>query len=261
MESGKEKNRKRCVIIGGGTSINEGLKSGVQEKIFDEIKFVCNYAYRYFDPDFLTFVDFSWYNKEKQIVKKFPCVVTKDHKRMTADMMGMPNIFILPSTKIYYGKDALKKGKGIYTPTLCGIFSLTLAIALGFDEIFLLGMDFGNPDINKNDKTHFYQDKFNHRGVGVIKDRGGRKRYATGIYKNKAIKYYNVYERDIKRLGVNIWNVSPQSKIEIFPKISYGDFYKKISETPPEPKEEIIEECKLKMEVVRTNGIKYANPL
>ena len=71
----------------------------------------------------------------------------------------------------------------------------------------------GQKDIKNRHLTHFYQGDINHRGIGKINY------YNT---KGKADKDFGVYsfEKQCK-----IYNVSLDSKIEIFPKISYDKFF------------------------------------
>ena len=114
------------------------------------------------------------------------------------------------------------------------VFSLTLGIALGFKEIYLLGNDF----CEINGKTHFYEkDKLENQIIGIIKEKGEQTRcgigkdargnYRTGVYNNTPENYFGVYkvEKEVK-----IFNVSPESKIKTFPQISYEEFYSKLKE-------------------------------
>lgn len=125
---------------------------------------------------------------------------------------------------------------GFYHGQLTGLFSLTLAIALGFKNIFLLGFDC----CEYNGKTHFYQDKVNldekdqegrkiFHGVGILEHTNGKKEYRTTTYnnvKNLNEKWYKPYEQELH--DVNIVNVSIPSKINIFPKINYAQFFEKL---------------------------------
>lgn len=108
---------------------------------------------------------------------------------------------------------------------LTGIFSIGLASYL-MDykgEIYLLGFDWnkGPKPLNKekytgysDTKTHFYND-INHRGIGY-----------TGYYDNhNPDKYFSCFLDS----NLKIYNVSPDSNINLFEKIDYNTFFNKIS--------------------------------
>lgn len=95
------------------------------------------------------------------------------------------------------------------------------------------GFDFSET----NGKTHFYEkDKLEDQTIGVIKEKDGSIRcgigkdargfYRTGIYNNIPEKFFNVYKSEKK---IKIFNVSTESKIETFPKISYKEFYQRLA--------------------------------
>ena len=104
------------------------------------------------------------------------------------------------------------------------MYSLTLAITLGFKTIFLLGAD--GKEING--KTHFYQgliDPKDKRWHGVGKKQTG---YKTSTY-NDPDKINNRWYAPFQDLeGITIYNVSPESAIDVFLKIDYTTFYKQV---------------------------------
>jgi hypothetical protein len=102
---------------------------------------------------------------------------------------------------------------------LCGLWSMTLASFFLKEggEIFLLGFDFGAIDRMPDGKakTHFYQDNLYHPGVGQ-----------NGTYKERRLNFFSPY-KELKDL--KIYNVSLNSKISYFDKISYDQFFDKLN--------------------------------
>ena len=182
----------QLIIIGGGNSILEGIKLGLLEKLNN--KFTCgiNYSYRYFKTTYLccmNYVDF--YNANREELKKLPLIVTCNR----------------PHPSIWEKNTVTVKEHF----TLSGILALSVACKLlnADDEIFLLGYDYGA----YNGKTHFYQDKIHHRGVNK-----------TAYY-----DYEGHAERDFRDFNSNIYNVSINSRINVFPKLSYEQFFCKLA--------------------------------
>jgi hypothetical protein len=153
----------------------------------------------------------------------YPLLLTRQH-----NIKERNYITINATGNEYHGMESIEKG--VYSMKLVGLFSLTLCIAMGFKEIYLLGYDFGEPiDKAGSGKTHFYQKDFIHRGVGKKKV-NGKERYNTLLYEKEADGYFQCYVKDFDK--VNIYNVSPNSRISVIPKITYDDFFKKLSEKP-----------------------------
>src|SRR6185436_20116530 len=133
---------------------------------------------------FTSFVDFKFYNYEpnREWLNTFPLLIG----RYTHDIKkSLNNTIWLPDAVAYFGKDSWDINKerclyclekyesklklrqcpkckakalvkiGFYHHHFTSLFTLTLAIALGFKKIYLLGLDC----CEINGKTHFYQDK------------------------------------------------------------------------------------------------------
>lgn len=253
------------LVLGGGASIpfddNEYKNSGcgfpkeLTAIIQNSYSIGLNYFYKYGCPTTLnTFVDAKFYLGDKNDLNSLPLVIGKQDKLLAT----VPNnIILFPIGKHYMGEHAWNiKYKmcqqcgtkvllsspqnkchkcptslfpcGFFHSHLNGVFSLSFAIALGFKNIYLLGYD----GCLVNDKTHFYQnqvqdmDKF--RGVGIVKHPKGQV-YRTSTY-NSPDKMNKIWFAPFKDLNINIYNVSPTSVIEVFPKITYEQFYKQVAE-------------------------------
>lgn len=212
---------------------NNGFKNGIEPRLQWALNrnysIGMNYFYKYGGKTtFTTSSDWQFYLDNKNTLALLDLIVCVKHGQLLKEVWD--NTVLLPFTHKYYGVDSWSKG--FYSSHLVSLFSLTLAIALGFKEIYLLGSDC----CEVNGKTHFYQDVVDlkrkskasparpqFRGVGK---QGGN--YNSSPYNNvKELneKWFKPYlsEKDVK-----IYNVSPESKISIFPKIDYEEFYKRV---------------------------------
>lgn len=205
--------QSQCILIGGGTSIKEGLLKELWDKLKDKFVIGLNYSYLYFsNPTIQCFVDCDFYKDELNKLKDLHLIIGKWHKNLV-DIKHPSTALLQVNDSKYYRN----LSEGVYKSSLCGIFSLSLAIyLLNFGKIFLLGFDHSD-DGTKDDKgrrnTHFYQKELIHRGCGKINY------YNT---KGRADKDFGVYDSEKQ---CKIYNVSLNSKIEIFPKISYDKFF------------------------------------
>jgi len=233
-------NLDRIVIIGAGNSIRPELKNGLWNKLGNEITFALNDVIYFFEPTIPIFVDWYWYKARAKKLEEYDLVIGKWDIKIGSrfhecDEVGKNIILLQPSNNEYQGIKSWKNG--FYSGVLCGCFALTLAICLGFKEIYLLGYDFGEI----NGKTHFYQkEDLKDQKIGIIKEKGSVDRcgigkdkkgnYRTGVYNNNAIKYFEPYKEVSKE--IKIFNVSVNSRINIFPKITYEEFYQKLKNKP-----------------------------
>lgn len=205
-------NLSQCFIIGGGSSIEEGINKGLWEKLKDKFVIGINYSYRHLNSTIQVYLDYKFYNENIKDLDKLPLIITKTGKKLPSNTIQIKSI----ST---YNRDVRK---GCFKGSLSGIYALSLAIYLldqmggeGEKQLFLLGFDFCGIGKFKNGKakTHYYDD-IPHRGVGKINY------YNT---KGRADRDFAPFAKETK---VKIFNVSLQSKINVFPKIDYMTFCK-----------------------------------
>jgi len=189
---------KQLIIIGGGASIKEGIKKDLWKRLKN--KFVCgiNYSYRYFDSTYLCCMNYTdFYDTNRKELKQLPLVLIPSRPH--------PSIYEANTLAIYSTSDY----------RLSGIFALDVGLhLLDEGEVFLLGYDYGTI----NNKTHFYQGQIEHRGIGKSQ------------YYNRpghAERDFEIFKQGKK---VRIYNVSLDSKITTFPKISYEEFFKKLND-------------------------------
>jgi hypothetical protein len=219
---------KQAIIIGGGKSLQEGIEKGLQSFISDKFSIVCNLGYRYFKGTFMSFLDPCTYTDNKISLASEPLIIGLDTNNSSIPAPLPKNLILLKgNTQLEKGKEL---SKGIYNPTLTGMWSIGLALFLMdySGEIYLLGYDWtkrtneekkqgysvkGNDD-KPHSQTHFYSDK--HRGQGSV-----------DFYERNDPAFY--FRDFLKESNVKIYNVSLISNMEVFPKISYDEFFKKIN--------------------------------
>ncbi len=248
-------NPRQCIILGSGTSVNQGINLGLFDKIRDKFTINIHYMHELFGATFLSFVDpVSFYKTNLPKLTDLPLIIGR-HATEIEDIR-LNNTILLPYSPIY-SRDL---NPGVYSEWLGGLWTLSLAIyLLDIGEIFCLGFDAGcgvskgnaslttirlgknsteipveditnspekicnETNIIKQDNkiyrpiTHCYQDNINHIGVGRIKFY-----YAT----DKINKVFEVYKPETK---IKIYNVSPDSRINTFEKIDYNTMFSKLN--------------------------------
>jgi len=205
----------QLIIIGGGTSIREGVEKGLWDKIKNKFTIGCNYSFNFHTATIQCYLDTKFFDKQKEKLKTLPFIATRPHLKNRK----LDNQIMLKLDNKY---DRTLKN-GVYKGSLTGIFALSLAIyLLDIGEIFILGYDFGAQKKVDNPKpkspkfqTHFYQGQIQHSGVGK-----------TNYYTDKkAERDFAPFKQEKK---IKIYNVSLNSKIIAFEKISYDEFFKKL---------------------------------
>lgn len=203
----------QLIILGGGSSMSEGISKGLWEKLKDKFVIGINYSYNYFkDPTILCYCDKKFYNDERKRIKNLPLIIGKQHGQLHPE----PNTIMLMTKADKYRRDIRN---GVWKSSLTGIFALSLGIhLLDVGEIFLLGYDYCAIGKSKRSEnlTHFYQEEIQHRGTG-----------RTNYYDSsgRGDKDFAPYKKEKK---IKIYNVSLNSRINVFEKISYEDFFKKL---------------------------------
>lgn len=212
----KEKPRQ-LIIIGGGHSIKEAISKDLWNKLDGKFVIGTNYSFNFHVPTIQCYLDNKFFEEQKEKLKTLPLIITKPHQKHKL----ANQIMLKVNSK---GTRDLKNG--VYKGSLTGIFALSLSIyLLDVGEIFLLGYDFGASGYNtakdkktKHAITHFYQGQLKHRGIGKVNY------YNT---KGRPERDFKPFEKEKK---IKIYNVSMNSKINTFEKISYDEFFKKLDD-------------------------------
>ena len=216
---------KELILIGGGYSIKEGLEKGLWEHIKGKTIWSLNFAFEKMPylPTREIWVDQVFYVTNMDKLFKL--------KEQGVELVSKTNTKSKHINEIVK-YDANKEVEGIYDEKkkaifsgglgLVGVFSLSLAIKEGYNNIYLLGYDFGTPTL-KNKKTHFYQDELKVRSSGI----GNPSIYLKGTGDGTPKKHVEDFERYLD-YDVKIHNVSMISNIPYFKKIEYSEFFRRI---------------------------------
>lgn len=220
-----------CIILGGGPSINAEIME-LKHRIKDKFVILTNYSFRYFEGTFLCFSDRDFYYPTQDCLankchpyiydelKTLPLIIGINHNGV--EEFKLPNTILLQKSSEYHRSKG--NAKGFYAGHLSGTFALTLASYLMNYSgiIYLLGFDWNRREPDKVDlKNYDGTSDFDLHYYGQeIKHEGNRK---IGYYERNSptteFKYFN--EPKLK-----IYNVSLQSNIETFDKISYSEMFK-----------------------------------
>ena len=217
---------KECIILGGGNSISNGISLGLKNRIKDKLVLGCNYSFKHFDLTTLLFCDKDFYlpmyaKHDKtnpdiyEELKNLPLIIGAK-KNPDLDQFIYPNTTMIACPKKELGK----------IPVLTGLFALAIAEKLNPERIFLLGFDWNRRDPktiptgknynpNSDLDIHYYGKELKHRGSGYM-----------GFYENhNPSNYFRYFEKSKSQ----IFNVSINSNIEDFKKITYSEFYTLLS--------------------------------
>ena len=259
-------NSKPIIIGGSGNSIpflnsrynHNGFKNGLDLELEEIIKsnysIGLNYFYKYgCETTFSCSGDWQFYMDNLEDLKNIPMIIASEDPQLQNNKKSRihDNTILLKHSGKYFGKESLKQG--VYSRQLIGLFSLSLAIALGFKEIYLLGYDC----CEINGQTHFYEgvvDLNEHSKVyvnGQLKDKrykfrgvgkNNKTEYKTSTYNHKDMINKKWFKPFTEEKDVKIYNVSSDSVIKLFPKLSYYEFYMRIKNNhvyQPEARQEI----------------------
>jgi len=225
---------KRVILLGAGASLAEGVNQGLWDKIKYHEKWSLNSIFNLMPylPDKEVWVDVSFFDKNMDnltnlrnkgvdlIAKKFT------HRKKYLAIANQDDLVQYDTTRErekYWGKFAIEKKLIYYGRVgLCGTFALSLAIAMGYDEIYLCGFDFGNSTVNDL-ITHIYTKedlkKFDICCTGAFRPKVYR---LPGDTVRAEVEDYDVF---LKEKDIKIWNVSVNSNIYQFTRIPYDTFF------------------------------------
>lgn len=222
-------NQNKVIILGGGYSILEGIEQGLWEKIKSTNIWALNFCFLFMPYKPSTVL---WYDNKftRQLHQELNMLECKKISRLVSNIkvFNMRDVITYKATRKY--ENTLKNSCGmIYSSNagLVGGFALSIAILEGYKEIYLLGFDYGlvtdKLDKNNYPYTHWYQDRFKKTplissGVGKAKAYYNDNRLKSHVY---SFKNYNNHHQAI-------FNVSPKSNIDAFPKLIYQEFFERL---------------------------------
>jgi hypothetical protein len=195
------------VIVGGGSSVREGLRMGLWDRLSDTRIFAVNYAglRMPYAPDMACWLDHNYPPEAAKALGALPCPKYTKHLAVYGDAEVMsttnqPKDFpaCLEDNIQFVGRR-----------TISGIFALSLAIWLKCPRIFLLGFDWNvGPD-----------------GVSDWCYETSTKR---AWLKNDVAPYDDISDHDVFKGRAEIFNVSPITHIKSFPVLTYEKFFEMI---------------------------------
>lgn len=209
------------VIVGGGASVNIGIKKGLWDKVKGMDIMTCNNAILHlpYAPKYAIWLDAT--EKDPTVTEKIlntECIrVTQqlhdqrdDDKVIRFEVCRNPDNLV---NGLKHNPPVLYAGKRMFT----GVFGITLSLYMGYETIYLLGFDWGGYVKSKKDNVEWW---------GATKDFKGTD---INIYKKGDKAREDVAEHhDCFKGMANIINVSPKSLVPSFPKISYDEFFRRI---------------------------------
>jgi len=223
---------KTCILVGGGKSVRTGISSNLWEEIKGQEIWSLNYAYKLMPylPTRQCFVDYNFFRNNEDDLHDLASKGVPIHAKKNSKLNHIDSKFIKQYNtvrqKVFRGRTALVEPPEAHlfvgTMGLVGCFSLSLAIAEGYDIIYLLGYDFGVTSYTDKD-THWYQDKISVKSTGV----GNPNVYWNKETIKKEVTDFDVY---LQVPDLKIYNVSMLSNINAFPKITYQEFYKQVKD-------------------------------
>jgi hypothetical protein len=219
---------KSVIIVGGGSSIQEGIDKRLWDKIKGREVWSLNSAFRTmpYNPTRQLWVDYRFFEHNAHYIQvmgsqgvKLTC---KAHRKYAfiGDVVEQKECC---RQREFYG-EGMKNVPLVFIGGhgLSGCFALSLAVLEDYDIAYILGYDWGTTSVNQR-KTHYYQDK--------IKDLNIYSRGAGNpeIYLEKLgkifIKDFDLYLKE----KIKIYNVSPNSNLYQFEKIDYDNFFERIA--------------------------------
>lgn len=221
---------KECIIIGGGSSIKQADFCVLKPLLASKFTILTNYSFKHFEGTFMCFTDRDFYkttsNKNPDIyeeLKQLPLIIGVYHKEI--EQYKLPNTIFLPKGE--YNHTPLQKG--FYTSYLTGFFAISVAeFLMNYSGvIYLLGYDWTKrkkdsicpttyTPYNQKIDTHYYSDKeIPHRG-----------QHWLDFYEHHDA---DGYFKPFIKPGLKIYNVSLESNINCFEKISYTQFFGLVS--------------------------------
>lgn len=206
---------KNVVLIYAGMSLQEGISLDLWNQIKNMDVWSINFAFLTmpFLPKAEIFVDISFFKKNMEALQKLYLAGVPCHAKKHQVYAGINEINTYETTR---NPQEMDKKLYIGRMGLSGFFALSLAIRQGYETIYMCGNDFGS----KTAKTHYYQDDIKVESTGI----GHPELYRNNGQVKEEVRDWEYF----LNYPAKIINVSPESAIECFPKISYLEFFERI---------------------------------
>lgn len=218
----------KCILLGGGRSVKEGIDLGLWSRIKDKADiWSLNYSYKFMDfvPDKQLWVDTIFFknniNDLRDLHHKGVELVTKK-----ADLYENFPVIQFPTFRSINERLNYPDSIFIGQLGLTGTFALSLACKMDYKEIYLLGYDYGTPSLD-NKMTHYYLESITDLNIKSSGANNPRVYLdANGSVKG-SVRDYVIFE-DFHGI---IYNVSLITNISNFKIISYPTFFELLKES------------------------------
>lgn len=216
-EIGQKYGMKSVILIGGGASVKEGIALNLWEQIRNQEIWSVNYAFMTMPylPVKEIWCDRCFFTENQHKLEALSQQGVQCVAKQNTLYDSIPEIKQYHWTRDYY-YGTIDKPLFLGHMGLSGNFALSLAVALEYDTIYLLGYDYGTDSL-KNQNTHYYQGELSTTSHGV----GNSSIYMSETGVKKEVNYYDYYLASKSK----IFNVSPTSNIKSFEKLSYPQFF------------------------------------
>lgn len=146
-----ETKKEKIFIIGGGTSAQQVIDDGyLYDYIHNYTVMCCNKAVEYFYADYLVYHDLKFSEEFSHLLDSFNGQIYAPYPASINRYRARDNVnYIKHSQNICFDLN-----RGLNTGNNCGVTALALAAALGFKDIYLVGMD-GRFNESKT-QSHFH---------------------------------------------------------------------------------------------------------
>jgi len=220
---------KTAILIGGGPSVKAGIEKGLWEQIKGQDVWSVNYAFKVMPylPSREVFVDIAFFRNNTEDLQKLSekgvPLYSKQHSNYANLQHAIKQYNCTREKTGYKGRHVFHTNNHLFIGKmgLSGTFAISLAVAEGYEQLYLLGYDFGPTNLHDN-FTHFYQNDIKVVSSGVQHPEV----YFDQQNKVKAdVEDFKIY---VGEENLKIWNVSLNSNIPHFPKLSWEEFFKQI---------------------------------
>lgn len=233
---------ERCFLIGNGPSLTADDLTKLHEN--NEITFGCNMIGKMFTqtawrPDYYVIIDVATINFQHQMIAEIEAkskfIVALDHL-MEEEKVKVEKVLDNGIGDVFYYRSRISLGrvgetissdasKYVYTGVTVMNSMIQMALYMGFEEIYLLGVDGGSlGNDNKNEYSHFYKDndeaEFTEKVLTLynsLADEDVRKRVTANLYENA--------ENYAKVNGTKILNATRGGVIENFKRVNFDDVF------------------------------------
>ena len=226
---------ERCFIIGNGPS----LRTDDLEKLKNEFAFAANRIYEMFKltdwrPNVYLAIDEDFVRTEKQRISCIPCEFRLlrylyCRKQMNQEEIGENTLLVWIGSKCFeVEKTAPYADRSAYIPedVALGLSegrtvtfdAIQMALHMGFQEIYLLGVDFNySRVIDENGKI---------RNVDGVTDYFNQKTYDTTLQYYVPTKHaYTVAREYCDKHNVVIRNATRGGKLEVFERVDFDELF------------------------------------